>query len=289
MAGGSGTRLYPITLGISKHLIPIYDKPMIFYPISVLMLAGIRDILIISSPDALPAYRRLLGCGERFGINLEYAEQAKPTGLADAFIIGESFIQNDSVCLILGDNIFYGHNFTSILRKAMSLKKGATIFGYKVNDPYRYGVVEFDESFRVKSIEEKPKDPKSNFAITGVYFYDNSVIEIAKQIKPSDRGETEISDINKQYLNDDLLSVELLGRGFTWLDTGTHDSLNEASNFVKTIEQHQGFKIACLEEIAYSKMWLDDDGMQRAIKKHEKTAYGHYLLNYFERCRHAPK
>jgi glucose-1-phosphate thymidylyltransferase len=256
---------------------------MVYYPISVLMLAGIRDILIISTPHDLNSYQRLLGNGSRFGVKFDYAKQGKPNGIAEAFIIAEDFIEDSNVCLILGDNIFYGQNFSPLLKSAVSRLKGATVFGYQVNDPHRFGVIEFDDYQNVKSIEEKPKFPKSNFAVTGLYFYDNSVIEIAKTIEPSSRCELEISDVNQIYLNERLLNVELLGRGFTWLDTGTYDSLNEASNFVRTIEQHQGFKIACLEEIAHANTWIANRDLENAINLNAQTSYGIYLQKYLKR------
>ena len=279
LAGGSGTRLHPITRGVSKHLLPIYDKPMIFYPISVLMLTDIRDILIITTPQDLSSYQRLLGDGSDFGINLSYVVQDHPNGLAEAFILGENFIGDDNVALILGDNIFYGQGFSPALQAAGARKSGATIFGYAVKDPGRFGVVEFDADMRAISIEEKPLKPKSNMAVTGLYFYDNSVVEIAKLIKPSDRGELEITSINDIYLKQGNLNVEVLGRGFAWLDTGTHESLIEASHFVQTIELRQGYKIACLEEIAFSKSWLSVEQVARVAAEMDKNSYGKYLLD----------
>lgn len=278
LAGGSGTRLYPITKGVSKQLLPIYDKPMVYYPLSALMLAGIRDILLISTPDDIGGFQRLLGDGSEFGVRLSYAVQPSPDGLAQAFIIGEEFIGTDSVCLVLGDNIFYGQGFSPMLRAAAARKQGATVFGYQVKDPERFGVVEFDENKRAISIEEKPLKPKSHFAVTGLYFYDNDVVKMAKQVKPSGRGELEITCINQAYLKRGDLNVELLGRGFAWLDTGTHESLLEAAHFVETIEKRQGYKIACLEEIAFHQGWLSALQIREQAEQLNKTGYGQYLL-----------
>lgn len=285
LAGGSGTRLYPITKGVSKQLLPIFDKPMIYYPLSVLMLAGIRDILIISTPYDLPGFRRLLGDGQDFGVNFTYAEQPSPDGLAQAFIIGEKFIGQDDVCLVLGDNIFYGHGFTDMLKESvrtLEVEHKATIFGYQVSDPERYGVAEFDITGNVISIEEKPEHPKSNYAVVGLYFYPNQVVEVAKHIKPSDRGELEITSVNKQFLDDRLLKVQLLGRGFAWLDTGTHDSLAEASTFIEVIEKRQGLKIACLEEIAYSNGWISADHLREIAQPLMKNNYGKHLMKLLD-------
>ena len=282
LAGGSGTRLYPITKGVSKQLLPIYDKPMVYYPLSVLMLAGIRDILLISTPDDIAAFQRLLGDGSEFGIRLSYAVQPSPDGLAQAFIIGEEFIGNDPVCLVLGDNIFYGQGFSPMLRQAAQREKGATVFGYQVKDPERFGVVEFDADRRAISIEEKPLKPKSHYAVTGLYFYDNDVVAMAKQVKPSARGELEITSINQAYLERGDLNVELLGRGFAWLDTGTHESLLEAAHFVETIEKRQGYKVACLEEIAFYNGWLSQEQLKEQGQALSKNGYGQYLLSLIE-------
>lgn len=286
LAGGSGTRLYPITKGVSKQLLPIYDKPMVYYPISVLMLAGIRDILLISTPQDLPGFKRLLGDGSDYGINLQYAEQPSPDGLAQAFIIGEEFIGDDCACLVLGDNIFYGSHFTGKLLdavKAAEEDRKATVFGYWVNDPERYGVAEFDKEGNCLSIEEKPANPKSNYAVVGLYFYPNKVVEVAKHIKPSARGELEITTVNQEFLKDGELKVQLLGRGFAWLDTGTHDSLAEATNFVETIEKRQGLKIACLEGIAFHKGWITSDRLREIAKPMAKNQYGQYLIQLADR------
>ncbi|WGE85508.1 glucose-1-phosphate thymidylyltransferase RfbA [Actinobacillus equuli] len=282
LAGGSGTRLYPITRGVSKQLLPVYNKPMIYYPLSVLMLAGIRDILVITTPEDNESFRRLLGDGSDFGIQLSYAIQPSPDGLAQAFLIGEDFIGTDNVCLILGDNIFYGQGFTPTLRKIAEREHGATIFGYQVKDPERFGVVEFDQSYSVLSIEEKPLQPKSDWAVTGLYFYDNRVIDFAKKVTPSERGELEITSINQMYLQDGSLNIQLLGRGFAWLDTGTHDSLHEAASFVKTIEHVQNLQVACLEEIAWRNNWLSSEQVEALAKLMAKNSYGQYLLRLIQ-------
>lgn len=279
LAGGSGTRLYPITRGVSKQLLPVYDKPMIYYPLSVLMLAGIRDILVITTPEDNASFKRLLGDGSDFGISISYAVQPGPDGLAQAFIIGEEFIGNDNVCLVLGDNIFYGQSFTQTLRQAAAKKHGATVFAYQVKNPERFGVVEFDANFRALSVEEKPQRPKSDWAVTGLYFYDNRAVEFAKRLTPSARGELEISDLNRLYLEDGSLSVQILGRGFAWLDTGTHESLHEAASFVQTVQNIQDLHIACLEEIAWRNGWLTKKDVETRAKHLEKTAYGQYLLH----------
>jgi glucose-1-phosphate thymidylyltransferase len=279
LAGGSGTRLYPLTKGVSKQLLPVYDKPMIFYPLSVLMLAGIRDVLIITTAEDLAGFQRLLADGSQFGVRLSYAIQENPDGLAQAFLIGEKFIGKDSVCLVLGDNIFYGQGFTPMLQDVVKRRKGATVFGYQVKDPERFGVVQFNDDRRAISIEEKPLKPKSNFAVTGLYFYDNDVIEIAKKVKPSSRGELEITCINQAYLDRGDLLVELLGRGFAWLDTGTHESLLEAAHFVETIEKRQGYKVACLEEIAFNNGWLSSEELSKTGNELKKNSYGQYLLS----------
>jgi glucose-1-phosphate thymidylyltransferase len=286
LAGGSGTRLYPITKGVSKQLLPVYDKPMIYYPLSVLMLAGIKEILIISTPYDLPGFKRLLGDGSDYGIELSYAEQPSPDGLAQAFIIGETFIGKDSVCMVLGDNIFYGQGFSPMLEKSLKLaeqQNKATVFGYRVNDPQSFGVAEFDENGKVLSIEEKPKHPKSNYAVVGLYFYPNRVVEVAKNIKPSERGELEITAVNQEFLKEENLNVQLLGRGFAWLDTGTHESLAQASTFVEVIEARQGLKIACLEEIAYEKRWISAAKLREIAVPMRKNEYGSYLFDLLER------
>ncbi|MBR6055412.1 MAG: glucose-1-phosphate thymidylyltransferase RfbA [Bacteroidales bacterium] len=288
LAGGSGTRLYPVTKGVSKQLIPIYDKPMVYYPISVLMLAGIRDILVISTPQDLPGFKRLLGDGSDYGVNFEYAEQPSPDGLAQAFIIGEKFIGDDSACLVLGDNIFFGSNFTAKLKDAVRVaeeERKATVFGYRVNDPERYGVAEFDANGNCVSIEEKPKQPKSNYAVVGLYFYPNKVVEVAKHIKPSARGELEITTVNQEFLKDGELKVQTLDRGFAWLDTGTHDSLSEASNFVEVIEKRTGLKIACLESIALENGWITKEKVREIAMPMIKNEYGQYLMKICEECR----
>lgn len=286
LAGGSGTRLFPITKGVSKQMLPIFDKPMVYYPISVLMLAGIRDILIISTPLDLPGFERLLGDGSDYGVRFEYAEQPSPDGLAQAFIIGEKFIGKDTACLVLGDNIFYGQSFVGMLKEAVRAADedgDASVFGYWVNDPERYGVAEFDKNGKVLSIEEKPKEPKSNYAVVGLYFYPNKVVEVAKRIKPSARGELEITTVNQEFLKEERLKVQTLGRGFAWLDTGTHDSLSEASNFVEVIEKRTGLKVACLEEIAYTKGWITDEKMKQLAQPMIKNQYGQYLLSLLNR------
>ncbi|HIF9343131.1 TPA: glucose-1-phosphate thymidylyltransferase RfbA [Photobacterium damselae] len=282
LAGGSGTRLYPITMGVSKQLLPVYDKPMIYYPLSVLMLAGINEILIITTPEDQDGFKRLLGDGSQFGISLDYAIQPKPEGLAQAFIIGESFIGESSVCLVLGDNIFYGQSFSPKLKQAATRLEGATVFGYQVKDPERFGVVEFDKNQKAISIEEKPQQPKSNYAVTGLYFYDNQVVKLAKEVKPSHRGELEITTLNEMYLERGLLNVEMLGRGFAWLDTGTHESLLEAAQFVETIEKRQGFKVACLEEIAFNNGWLTKEQIIARAKLMAKNCYGQYLATLID-------
>ena len=285
LAGGSGTRLYPITKGVSKQLLPVYDKPMVYYPISVLMLAGIRDILIISTPSDLPGFKRLLGDGSDYGVHFEYAEQPSPDGLAQAFIIGENFIGSDNVCLVLGDNIFHGSGFTGLLKKAVKdaeENQKATVFGYWVSDPGRYGVAEFDKQGNCLSIEEKPKEPKSNYAVVGLYFYPNKVVDVAKQIKPSDRGELEITTVNQEFLKNGELKVQVFGRGFAWLDTGTHDSLAEASIYIETIEKRQGLKVACLEEIAYQRGWISEERLRAIAQPMLKNQYGQYLMKVIE-------
>ncbi|NEX15030.1 MAG: glucose-1-phosphate thymidylyltransferase [Prosthecochloris sp.] len=287
LAGGSGTRLYPVTKGISKQLLPIYDKPMIYYPLSTLMLAGIRDVLVISTPDDLPLFQKVLGNGRDWGIRLSYVEQPSPDGLAQAFLLGEEFIGDDDVCLILGDNIFFGYGFTGMLQRAVqsvSEERAATIFGYYVNDPERYGVAEFDDDGTVLSIEEKPSEPKSNYAVVGLYFYTNDVIEVAKNVKPSARGELEITSVNEEYLRRKRLRMSIMGRGFAWLDTGTHESFQEAGNFIETVEKRQGLKIACPEEIAWHSGWIDDGQLQELAKPLMKSQYGEYLLQLLKRC-----
>jgi len=286
LAGGVGSRLYPITKGVSKQLLPIYDKPMIYYPISVLMLAGIRDILVISSPEDLPNYKKLLGSGDSFGVTFSYAEQDKPEGLAQAFLVGKEFIGKENVCLILGDNVFFGQDFSTKLQSAASMASGATIFGYRVKDPERFGVIEYDEKGKVLSIEEKPEKPKSNYAVTGLYFFDNNVINIAEKIKPSARGELEITDVIKKYLSQNELKLEILGRGFAWLDTGTHDSMIDAGQFVKTVEERQGYKIACLEEIAFKRGWLSKGQIIEQVTEFSETKYGKYLLDMVSGSHH---
>lgn len=283
LAGGSGTRLYPITRGVSKQLLPVYDKPMIYYPLSVLMLVGIRDILVITAPEDNASFKRLLGDGSDFGISISYAVQPDPDGLAQAFIIGEEFIGNDNVCLVLGDNIFYGQSFTQTLRQTAAKKHGATVFAYQVKNPERFGVVEFDANFRALSVEEKPQQPKSDWAVTGLYFYDNRAVEFAKRLKPSARGELEITDLNRMYLEDGSLSVQLLGRGFAWLDTGTHESLHEAASFVQTVQNIQDLQIACLEEIAWRNGWLSDEKLEELARPMAKNQYGQYLLRLLKK------